>query len=401
MFREEIENHLRECLLPFWMNLRDDENGGYYGYADFDLNVDKTAEKGCILNSRILWFFSSCYVLLKDKRYLAYADHAYEFLRTYFYDTEYGGVIWSVDFKGKKLDMTKHTYCQAFAIYGLSAYYEASGKRESLELAKDFINVIETDCRDNDGYLEAFNRDFSPASNEKLSENGIIAERTMNTLLHVFEAYTEFYRVTESIEESDLKLYRGEVRKKIKDQLSILKNRMFNPKKNRLEVFFDINYNSLLDLISYGHDIETAWLVDRGLDILGEEELKREYSPMTGRLAKNILNNAFDGKSLPQECEAGRVDESRVWWAQAEAINGFMNEYIKDPSNEAFKTAVLSEWEYIKSHVIYRQSGGEWYARLDKEGRPDNKKAVVEPWKCPYHNGRMCIEVLRRWGTGF
>ena len=175
MFREEVEKHLRDSLIPFWKRLKDDENGGYYGFADFGLNVDKKAEKGCILNSRILWFFSACAVLLRDKSCLAYADHAYEFLKKHFADTAKGGLFWSVDYKGEPLDTTKHTYCQAFAIYGLSAYYEAGGNIESIDTAGALIDLIEERCRDKDGYLEAFARDFSPALNDKLSENGVIA----------------------------------------------------------------------------------------------------------------------------------------------------------------------------------------------------------------------------------
>ncbi|MBQ4483165.1 MAG: AGE family epimerase/isomerase [Lachnospiraceae bacterium] len=386
MFRKEIEDHLRERILPFWMGLKDDEYGGYCGYMDFDLKVDKKAEKGCILNSRILWFFSTCALLLKDDKYLLYADHAYEFMKKAFIDEKNGGVFWSVTYDGKKLDTMKHTYCQAFAIYGLSAYYKASGNEESREEALRLSRVIEEKCRDKEGYLEAFNEDFTPASNEKLSENGVLAERTMNTLLHVFEAYTELLDATGS---SDMK-------ERLKEMLSIFKDRMYNPGKHRQEVFFDLNYNSLIDLISYGHDIETAWLIDRGLEVLGDDLWSKKMAPLIHDLADNILKNAFDGHSLPQECEDGKVNEDRVWWVQAETVNGFLNEYLKDRSHEEYRDAVLSEWEYIKEYVVDKRPGGEWFSQLDKDGKPYREKPTVEPWKCPYHNGRMCLEVIRR-----
>lgn len=396
MFREEVEKHLRDSLIPFWKGLKDDKYGGYYGYADFDLNVDREAEKGCILNSRILWFFSTCATLLEDKSCLAYADHAYEFLKKYFADTEKGGLFWSVDYKGEPLDTTKHTYCQAFAIYGLSAYYEAGGNIESLDTAGALIDLIEERCRDKDGYLEAFARDFSPAVNDKLSENGVIAERTMNTLLHVFEAYTEYYRVTEGISEAETASRRQNVALHMKEQLTVFKDKMYNPAKHRQEVFFDRDYHTLLDLISYGHDIETAWLIDRGLEVLGDAEIAKALAPMTSDLADNILNTAFDGHSLPMECEDGTVNEKRIWWVQAETVNGFMNEYQKDGSKKAYKDAVLAEWEYIKANVLYKEKAGEWYSELYEDGRPDEKMPAVSPWKCPYHNGRMCLEVIRR-----
>ena len=386
MFRKEIEEHLKNHILPFWMGIKDEDNGGFYGYMDFDLNLDKNAVKGCILNSRILWFFSTCAFLLKDDAYLEYASHAYEFLKKVFIDKKEGGVFWSVTYDGKPLDTSKHTYCQAFAIYGLAAYYRVSKNEESIKIASMLARVIEEKCRDREGYLEAFNADFTPASNEKLSENGVIAERTMNTLLHVFEAYTELYDVTGDKETAE----------RMKEILSIFKDRMYNPAKHRQEVFFDRDYKPLLDLISYGHDIETAWLIDRGLEVLHDKEWCAKMAPLTADLADNILKNAFDGHSLPQECEDGKVNEDRVWWLQAETVNGFLNEYLKDRSREEYKTALLAEWEYIKQNVVDKRQGGEWYSQLDGDGKPYKDKPAVEPWKCPYHNGRMCLEVIRR-----
>ncbi|MCR5774033.1 MAG: AGE family epimerase/isomerase [Lachnospiraceae bacterium] len=386
MFREETEKHLRESLIPFWMKLKDDNYGGYFGFMDNDLNIAERSGKGCLLNSRILWFFSTCALLLHDKKCLDYAGHAFDFLKRSYIDDEFGGLYWSATFDGNPLDTCKHTYCQAFAVYGLSAYYRASGNKESLALAKELTGFIEEKCRDENGYLESFNRDLSPSVNDKLSENGVIAERTMNTLLHVFEAYTELYEAG-AVEETA---------PKIKEMLRIFKDRMYDPARHCQKVFFDKDYNSLLDLVSYGHDIETSWLLDRGLEVLGDEELTREMTPITDDLADNILHNAFDGHSLPAECEKGKVNEDRIWWAQAETVNGFLNKYLQDPSKEEYKTAVLAEWEYIKEKFIYEQSGGEWYSQLDANGVPYKDKPLVEPWKCPYHNGRMCLEVIRR-----
>ena len=190
---------LTDRLLPFWQALRDEEHGGYYDYMDFDLRLDRQAEKGCILNSRILWFFSEAAMTLKDDSIVPYARHAYRFLRERCLDREQGGVYWSVSYAGQPLDETKHTYNQAFAIYALSAYYRLTGEGEALALAEELFDIIETRCVDAGGYLEAFTRDFRPASNEKLSENGVLAERTMNTLLHVFEGYSGLYQAEKAL----------------------------------------------------------------------------------------------------------------------------------------------------------------------------------------------------------
>ena len=192
----EMKEHLEQVIIPFWKSLRDDEFGGYYGFVDQDLKVDKTYVKGCILNSRITWFFSNAYKVLGDASLLEEAKHGYEFLRDHCIDKENGGVYWTMTYDGKPDDTMKHTYNQAFAIYALSSYYGASGDEEALELAKGLFDVIETKCKDEVGYMEAFNRVFEVIRNDATSENGIIADKTMNTLLHVFEAYTELYRVS-------------------------------------------------------------------------------------------------------------------------------------------------------------------------------------------------------------
>ena len=207
----------------------------------------------------------------------------------------------------------------------------------------------------------------------------------MNTLLHVYEAYTGLYEVTKSDYIAD----------RLREMLTIFKDKMYNPEKHRQEVFFFFFFSPLLDLISYGHDIETAWLIDRGIEVLDDDGLKAAYGDITCDLADNILHNAFDGNSLAQECEAGVVNEDRVWWVQAEAVNGFINEYLKDPSKTEYKDAAVAQWEYIKKNFIYKE-GGEWYNQLDKSGKPYGNMPVVGPWKCPYHNGRMCLEVIRR-----
>lgn len=386
MVVEEVKKEFKEHVIPFWQGMIDKENGGYYGLLDYDLNLDKRAEKGCILNSRILWFFTNAYVTYNDESYLEYAAHAYAFLKEACLDKEYGGVYWSMNYDGTVCDSTKHTYNQAFCIYALASYYGATGNEEARDLAMAIFRLIEEKCKDDKGYLEAFTRDFQPESNEKLSENGVEATRTMNTLLHVFEAYTELYRVTEEAKVGDCLRY----------ILDLFADKMFNPELGRQEVFFDDEYNSLIDLYSYGHDIETAWLIDRGLEVLGDEAYTKKLTPITETLTAQVYKEAFDGCSMPAECCKGVVEESRIWWVQAEAIVGFYNGYQKNPQKVEYIKAVRAIWEYIKNHMIDKREGSEWFWEVDINGNPSSRRPIVEPWKCPYHTGRMCFELVRR-----
>ncbi len=383
---QEIEKHLREKLIPFWEGLADWQQGGFYGYLGYDLKLDKRAEKGVILNSRILWFFSNAFLTLGEKGLLIYAEHAYLFLRDCCLDKKFGGVYWSLTCEGKAEDETKHTYNQAFAIYALSSYYAASGKREALDLAYGLYELIEKRCRDEGGYGEAYDREFVPVSNEKLSENGVMATRTMNTLLHVFEAYTELYRVD----------HRPDVADKLRQILDVFADKVYNPQKRRQEVFFDGEWNSLIDLHSYGHDIETSWLLDRGCQTLGDEKYTKKMEPMILAMAEEIYGRAYRNHSVMNECENGVENTNRIWWVQAESVVGFLNAWEKWPEKEYFWEAAKDIWKYICLVMVDKRAGSEWYWRVDEIGKPIEGEPIVEPWKCPYHNGRMCMEVIRR-----
>lgn len=386
MLYELVKENLNTCILPFWESVIDKEFGGYYGLLDFDLNLDKKAVKGCILNSRILWFFSNVYLTTKDTSVLPYAEHAYQFLKTYCLDSEYGGIYWSMTYDGAIDDATKHTYNQAFAIYALASYYDASKNKEALELAMDLFDVIETKCRLGDGYGESYTRAFVPNSNDKLSENNVIADKTMNTLLHVCEAYTELYRVS----------HREEVRNRLYWTTAEFYHSVYNPTLHRLEVFFDADMNSIIDLHSYGHDIEATWLLDRALSVLQDDKLSEAMAPMLLDLTEQIYSVAYENHSVMAECEKGVVLTTRIWWVQCEAIIGFYNAYQK--TNELkYKVAAENSWQYIQDYLIDPRSGSEWYSEVDADGLPTSRKPIIEPWKCPYHNGRMCLEIMKRY----
>lgn len=391
---KEIKNHFLEVIRPFWEKLIDESYGGFYGFVSEDLVLDTKAPKGVILNSRILWFFSNAYLTLKRKEDLAYAKHAFEFLKNHCIDESYGGVYWMLDYKGEPLEDMKHTYNQAFAIYALSSYYDASKDPNALKLAKKLYETIETICVDEYGYLEAFDRKWIPISNEKLSDNkhlcaeGIYADKTMNTLLHVLEAYTELYRVS-----SDAKV--GE---KLREILIKFETEVFNKEKRQLEVFFDLKMNTIADMQSYGHDIEAAWLLDRAAKILGDQEIIERTKAYTTVLDYKVKEEAFVSGSLNNERFRDFVDTTRIWWVQAETIVGFINAY-EQTKDEAFLEAAQEEWEFIKAYVIDHRPNSEWHWQVDINGSPISPGPIVEPWKCPYHNGRMCFEVLRRTGN--
>lgn len=383
-FFAEVHQELTRRILPFWSGLRDDVRGGYVGKVDYDLTRHPEADKGCILNSRILWFFSEAYLLLKDEALLGEARHAYEMLKR-MTDQQNGGVYWSLHADGTVADATKHTYNQAFAIYALSAYFRAGKNPYALERAKVLFRMIEDKCRDAGGYLEAFTTDWRPESNEKLSENGVMATRTMNTLLHVMEGYTGLYQVW-----SD-----PELKARLYEILDIWESKIYNKEKRRQEVFFDHEYHSLIDLHSFGHDIETSWLTEKTLEALDDPALTARIRPRLLEMADHTWHAAFTDHGFANECERGVVNQKRIWWVQAEALMGFLNAWEKTGETR-YWDAMLSQWNYIRDVMTDKRTNSEWFWYVNEDGTPGSDEPIVEPWKCPYHNGRMCIEVLRR-----
>ncbi len=381
----EIKNELLNHIIPFWDSLEDKEYGGFYGFMDNSLNLDKKAEKGVILHSRILWFYSNCYLTLKNEKYLEKAKGCYEFMAKYCVDHENGGVYWTVNYDGSVKDDMKHTYCQAFFVYALASYYDASKDDNVLRLAMDMFNTIETKCVDDIAYLEAMSRTWELVENDALSENGLMADKTMNTTLHLLEAYTELYRVHKD----------ERVLERLKFQTRIFLDKIFCKEDDRLLVFFDRELNVIGDIHSYGHDIEATWLLDRACEVMGDDALTAEVSVMNEKIVANIRKLAYRDGSLLNERDKTEINTWRIWWVQAESVVGFTNGYQKYNNPEYLEIA-KNVWNYIKNNIIDKRQGGEWYSQIDENGVPADFKAVVDPWKCPYHNGRMCLEIINR-----
>lgn len=377
---------LKERIIPFWHALRDTAHGGYCGKVSYNLVKDWNADKGSILNSRILWFFSNAYMLFGEAELLDDAHHAYRFFSDYCLDAENGGVFWSVRHDGAVSDSTKHTYNQAFAVYALCAYYDAAGDERALECAHELCALIESKCRDARGYLESFTADFCPEPNDKLSENGVIAHRTMNTALHVLEAYTELYRIGRRKRTADL----------LRALLDTIADEIYDPQKMRLNVFFNEDMGPIIDLESYGHDIEAAWLIDRACGVLGDPEYSAKLSPLTAELERKTLSRALENTMLINESVNGEADRTGIWWVQAEGVVGFVNAYQKARQNARYLDAAYELWSHIRESQIDRRPGSEWLWAVDENSVPNEDQPIVNEWKCPYHNGRMCIELIRR-----
>ncbi|SHE82763.1 mannobiose 2-epimerase [Bacteroides luti] len=381
---------LQNNILPYWeKNMQDHENGGFYGRMTGDEKLMPEAEKGAILNARILWTYSSAYRLLKSSESWEMATRAKRYLIDKFYDKRFGGIYWSLDNKGNPLDTKKQIYALGFAIYGLSEYHRATGDREALDYAIMLFKSIEEHSFDKEknGYLEALTREWNEIEDMRLSEKDANEKKTMNTHLHILEPYTNLYRVWKN----------DELRKQIKNLVEVFLDKILNKETNHLRLFFDENWNGKDHIISYGHDIEASWLIHEAALVLEDETLLKRVEaivPLIANAAGEGLQ-ADGGMIYEKNTETGEVDADRHWWVQAETVVGYINLYEYFNNEDALEKA-LQCWNFIKKHLIDSKNG-EWFWSLKADGTINTIDDKAGFWKCPYHNGRMCMELLGRF----
>lgn len=388
-WRTEFDTELCDNILRFWAQYAvDRDHGGFYGRISNRNEIDRLAGKGSVQNARILWTFSAAYRLTGNLEYRALATHAYEFLIRCHLDPEFGGVYWEVDFSGKPTQTKKQIYAQAFAIYGLSEFFAATGDLDALLHACTLFEQIEKHSRDPHlgGYLEAFTRDWSLLEDLRLSDKDVNEKKTMNTHLHVLEAYSALFRVS-----SDVRVGRA-----LAELIEVFLSHILRPEDGHFGLFFDEQWRLRSRLISFGHDIEGSWLLSEAVEPLVDAELHERTRNAALRMAEAVLRTgiAADGSLLYEANETGVIDDDRHWWPQAEAVVGFMNAYQLS-ADPRFLKASQRVWEFIRNFLICREYG-EWYWRVDRTGRPADTEDKGGFWKSPYHNGRACIEMIAR-----
>ena len=388
--RTEVEHELTTGILPFWMEkMADNVQGGFYGRIDGDDKLHADAPKGAILNARILWTFSAAYRLLRKPEYLETATRAKRYIIDKFYDNDFGGVYWSLTADGKPLDTKKQVYAQGFAIYGLSEYARATGDREALDYAVKLFETVEKYSfdRDRNGYIEAFTREWKPIEDMRLSDKDENTSKTMNTHLHILEPYANLYRVWK-----DERLER-----QLRNMLDLFTGKILNKKTYHLDLFFDNDWRTDGNIISYGHDIEASWLIHEAALVLGDETLLKQIEPVIvniARAADEGLNP--DGSMIYERFVAeDHTDCELHWWVQAENVVGHVNLYQHFSDETALDTAMKC-WRFIKDKII-DHANGEWHWSLMPDGTVNRRDDKAGFWKCPYHNGRMCMEIIERF----
>ena len=388
--KQEVREVLEDNILSFWFNnMQDQEHGGFYGRIDGHGVLHAEADKGAILNARILWTFSAAYRVLGKKEYLQMATRAKDYFLQHFIDKEYGGVYWSVDYKGNPVDTKKQFYAIGFAVYGLSEYARATGDQQALNEAVKLYRCIEQHALDHEynGYVEAMTRDWQPIDDMRLSEKDANYPKSQNTHLHIIEPYANLYRVWPS----------KELEQSLRNIIGIFMYRILNRDTHHLDLFFENDWTRDAGrLESYGHDIECSWVMHEAALVLGDKDMLGQMEEVVKMVAKASEKGINPDGSMVHEAnvDTGYIDDDPQWWVQAEAVVGFVNLYQHCGDASALDKA-LHCWQYIKENLIDWEHG-EWYWSRRKDGTLNLDEDKAGFWKCPYHNGRMCLELIER-----
>ncbi len=414
----EMQDVLENNILRFWLDqMMDYEHGGFYGRMDGNGELHKDAEKGAILNARILWAFSAAFRVLKHPEYLEAATRAKDYIIEHIIDQEYGGVYWRVDCEGNPLDTKKQFYAIGFMIYGLTEYARATGDREALDYALDLYDCIEEHAfdREHNGYIEACTREWGRIEDMRLSDLDANYPKSQNTHLHIIEPYTNLLRCLKEAQAQESCDYVSaigsvlpvgisvppqtisEVEGALRNLVDIFTEKILNKETNHLDLFFGMDWTrGAGHLESYGHDIECSWLLHEAALVLGDQQVLNKVEPIVQAVAQASAKGLRPDGSLIHEAnlDTGYVDDDLHWWVQAENVVGWYNIWQHFGDEEALNRAEKC-WHYIKKQLIDYEHG-EWYWSRHANGVLNTKDDKAGFWKCPYHNSRMCLEIIER-----
>jgi mannobiose 2-epimerase len=400
--RSLFEQELLGDILPYWIRHAVKPGGdGFYGAADLQGNPVE-ANLSCVLAARILWTYSEAARRYPDHpEFPRMANLAYQVMQDQFLDQEYGGYFMEVAPDGTVASDVKHTYAQAFVIYALSKYFEMNRDEAVMKTIRDYYMLLESHAKDpaHTGYFEAFTRDWRLYDENRMADNN--EPRSMNTHLHVMEAWAALFRVWKD----------ERVRTGLTELLELFIGKIIRP-SGHLGIFYDEEFNEVeasKGTCSFGHDIEASWLLVEAAEILGDADILQRMKPLCIKMADAVAREGVDqdgGLFLESTRFGSHLRTNKHWWPQAENLVGFMNAFQLTGDTKYWEI-VKKAWNFIDTHVIDHQHG-EWFTKVNRLGTPylvepaDDPSPYyrndwkIDPWKCPYHNGRGMMELTSR-----
>lgn len=384
----EARRELESNILPFWRRYGvDNEQGGFVAQLSNDLRR-QNAPKGLVLNARILWTFSAAFSLTQNEQDWELARQAHDYLTRFFLDPLFGGYFWELDPSGRVVNDRKKVYGQAFCLYALAEYHRVFHEIAALQRAQELFFLLESHAHDagNGGYWEVLLRDWRPSEDMRLGDQDRNEKKSMNSHLHLLEAFAHLFRVWPDRLLAD----------RLRELIQLFPEKILNAEKTHFHHFFTETWTPRSDNYTFGHDIEGSWLLCEAAEALGDPALIIEMRDLAVRMARATQSEGLDadGGLLYEGRDGQIINDHKEWWPQAEAVIGFFNAW-KISHDKSFLESAIRCWQFIRKHVVDSRHG-EWFWRVSRQGTPDSDLPKISAWKCPYHNGRCCLELIQR-----
>jgi len=396
--KERADWNARECIFPFWTSeyILDEENGGFYGKVTRDMEIVKDEPRSLVLTGRMVYAFSNAWMLYRDEIYLDRAKRAFDYLEKYFYDPVYGGAYSTVSYKGEVIDDNKPTYAESFLIMAAAAYYHATRDQRAYEIALESFRIMEEKVKIAPGvYRNGFTRDWSKPAEMRFGSGRRAVSMPDGIMFqhHLCQAYEQLYRATND----------PIVGKALREFSEYICETLYDPEYRCFKGFMDKEGNRLGTRQSFGHDCEISYLAMDIAELVGDDELISKTKDVCKAVLKQVLENDFDSYGSlfnGGDLATGQREESRVWWAQAEAVTAMLCGY-ELTGDTAYLDACMKQLEYIEKYFVDRKDG-DWFNNVivDEQGWRivDGMHGFdkLNAGKCPFHNSHMCFEVIRR-----
>jgi len=399
---EEVEAVLRRDVLDVWFPRSiDSVHGGFRADFTREWQGARSGGKFSVFQGRMTWVAAQVVMRraeLKD-RFLPVVNHGLAYLASVMWDRDHGGFYWGLDDSGAISPVfgdDKQLYGMSFCLYGAAAAYQATREPAALELAQKAFRWIDAHAHDaiHGGYVEQLTRDGQPmsagAGAGRASGVGFVGFKSMNTHIHLLESFTELYEVWKD----------EALRTRLRELLAVTRDRVC-VEPGVMSQFFTADWRAIPDHDSYGHDVETAYLLVEAEDVLAEGR-----DPKTERMARMLVDHALAfgwdsaaGGLYRHGTTFGRPeDRQKEWWVQFEGLNAFLLMHEKyGRETDAYFKAFQQQWHFITRHQIDAEYGGV-FEMVGPDGTP-TVPGKGRIWKAAYHDGRALLNVGDRLRT--
>ena len=397
-YARDFHNQLQQKILPYWYDTAvDHQNGGYLLSDDTNKKPAQATEKQLVTQSRMIWGFSHAHLkgFSDQKRnYLKAAEQGYHFLLDHFLDPDHGGYYWTTDVQGKPLDQRKIVYGESFVIYGLVEYYRASGDKGALDHALSLYRVLQRHAHDRKfgGWIEHFQRDWTPILDPNADAIVELAGcKSANTHLHLLESLTELYAATHD----------AEVKKSLAEAVKI-NCTWFYPKDPGKSAFhrkldWTLMTGPRSSGVSYGHNVEFAWLLIRAQQVLGQKPSWNHFYAHLEHALRYGYDHDRGGLYSRGRDDQPATDTDKVWWVQAEMLAA-LTDALRHKPNPAYREALNKLLHFI---VTYQAdpADGIWFDTVSADGKP-KVAAKAHNWKANYHDVRAIVKFVEAFDPG-